>query len=590
MFVTEITITGEEDRTTVSVGGTLQMILHVQPENATSKAVTWTVENASSIVSRKNMGAISQVGALTGLASGTVVVKAISQDGSGVVGEKVITIVEEETAYLLKAEYIDSETGGEIQLENGIRLQISPNSIRNDTSVVLGAAENIGTYPQIIIDFKEETELLGEITLHIPLPEANNNMQFYLMYYDETGTPQSILCEHTFLEVSDRPVFTTVIAVVLVAALVKIVGEAAVLVIEDAVHQWNSLIGVMKIPPERLLPGDILIYANDGVGHAALFKGGEKEDNWIIESNKYGEYIGGSKLSDLGIYEGVRNYNYCDSTWNLGARRIPDTTDKQREKIIAYADGKVKDKAYWSLGGASILWTNAKDGYAKHTDGKEVFSCIGLVDRAYREAGICARPWYDQMILYPSEYFNQTIPIDSVTMKPGETLDFQVYSMNVTKNSVNNYSEEESPTVEILQGVGSLSLSGDHRKKKYTFSPPNPGVYEVTFRFTSKADSSKYEDQTLKIIVQQSEEPFEPGMVLVEGGTFQMGNTRNDGEGNSDEKPVHTVNLTYDYWIGKCEVTFSEYDSYCEALGRSKPSDDGWGRGQRPVIWINWWE
>jgi len=81
-----------------------------------------------------------------------------------------------------------------------------------------------------------------------------------------------------------------------------------------------------------------------------------------------------------------------------------------------------------------------------------------------------------------------------------------------------------------------------------------------------------------------------PGMVLVEGGTFQMGNTRNDGEGNSDEKPVHTVNLTYDYWIGKCEVTFSEYDSYCEALGRSKPSDDGWGRGQRPVIWINWWE
>ncbi|HRW94182.1 MAG TPA: caspase family protein, partial [Thermotogota bacterium] len=41
------------------------------------------------------------------------------------------------------------------------------------------------------------------------------------------------------------------------------------------------------------------------------------------------------------------------------------------------------------------------------------------------------------------------------------------------------------------------------------------------------------------------------GMVLVEGGSFEMGNTRRDSEGDNDEKPVHRVELTYDYLIGK---------------------------------------
>ncbi|HRW94146.1 MAG TPA: SUMF1/EgtB/PvdO family nonheme iron enzyme, partial [Thermotogota bacterium] len=78
------------------------------------------------------------------------------------------------------------------------------------------------------------------------------------------------------------------------------------------------------------------------------------------------------------------------------------------------------------------------------------------------------------------------------------------------------------------------------------------------------------------------------GMVLVEGESFQMGNTRGDSEGDDDEKPVHEVELTYDYLIGKYEVTFGEYDAYCAATGASKPDDEGWGRGSRPVINVSW--
>jgi len=79
---------------------------------------------------------------------------------------------------------------------------------------------------------------------------------------------------------------------------------------------------------------------------------------------------------------------------------------------------------------------------------------------------------------------------------------------------------------------------------------------------------------------------LEEDFVLVEKGTFVMGDTWGDGE--SDEKPTHRVTLTYDFYIGKYEVTFDEYDAFCEAMGKSKPKDQGWGRGNRPVINVSW--
>jgi len=73
-----------------------------------------------------------------------------------------------------------------------------------------------------------------------------------------------------------------------------------------------------------------------------------------------------------------------------------------------------------------------------------------------------------------------------------------------------------------------------------------------------------------------------PELVQIPGGTFQMGS--NDGK--SDEKPVHTVTVK-SFALGKYEVTFEEYDKFCEATGRRKPDDQGWGRGKRPVN-VSW--
>jgi formylglycine-generating enzyme required for sulfatase activity len=76
-----------------------------------------------------------------------------------------------------------------------------------------------------------------------------------------------------------------------------------------------------------------------------------------------------------------------------------------------------------------------------------------------------------------------------------------------------------------------------------------------------------------------------PEMVRIPAGRFRMGDIQ--GGGGSDEKPVHWVSVS-EFAMGRYEVTFAEYDKFAQATGRKKPSDEGWGRGNRPVIYVFW--
>ncbi len=78
-----------------------------------------------------------------------------------------------------------------------------------------------------------------------------------------------------------------------------------------------------------------------------------------------------------------------------------------------------------------------------------------------------------------------------------------------------------------------------------------------------------------------------PKLLALRGGQIQRGDIQ--GGGDSDEQPSQAVTLK-PFAIGLHEVTFAEYDLYCEATGKAKPDDQGWGRGYRPVVNISWKE
>ena len=79
-----------------------------------------------------------------------------------------------------------------------------------------------------------------------------------------------------------------------------------------------------------------------------------------------------------------------------------------------------------------------------------------------------------------------------------------------------------------------------------------------------------------------------PEHILVNGGSFLMGTTwREEGV---DYEPVRQIHLNYDFYIGKFEVTFEEYEAFCDETGRILPDDFGWGKGARPVMNVSWWD
>ena len=74
--------------------------------------------------------------------------------------------------------------------------------------------------------------------------------------------------------------------------------------------------------------------------------------------------------------------------------------------------------------------------------------------------------------------------------------------------------------------------------------------------------------------------------VSIPAGTFMMGSPASEVD-RSNNEIEHEVKLSA-FKMSAYEVTFEQYDAFCVATKREKPGDEGWGRGQRPVINVSW--
>jgi sulfatase modifying factor 1 len=75
-------------------------------------------------------------------------------------------------------------------------------------------------------------------------------------------------------------------------------------------------------------------------------------------------------------------------------------------------------------------------------------------------------------------------------------------------------------------------------------------------------------------------------MVRVEAGSFVMG----WADGPRDERPAHEVLLTKSFTVARYTVTFEQYDVYCEDVGKPVVDGGGWGRGDRPIFGLNYYD
>ncbi len=81
-----------------------------------------------------------------------------------------------------------------------------------------------------------------------------------------------------------------------------------------------------------------------------------------------------------------------------------------------------------------------------------------------------------------------------------------------------------------------------------------------------------------------------PEMVIVPSGSYRMGSPVSEVDRDENEGPPQEVRIDYRFAVGLYEVTFAEWDACTNAGGCNgyKPEDEGWGRGNRPVINVSW--
>ncbi|MCB9267345.1 MAG: SUMF1/EgtB/PvdO family nonheme iron enzyme [Lewinellaceae bacterium] len=84
----------------------------------------------------------------------------------------------------------------------------------------------------------------------------------------------------------------------------------------------------------------------------------------------------------------------------------------------------------------------------------------------------------------------------------------------------------------------------------------------------------------------QMHERFFPSMVEVPGGTFEMGS---ELEWFSQENPPHEVTLA-PFQLAETPVTCWQYGLYCLHTGWPLSRDSGFGRGDKPVVNVSWYE
>ena len=77
-----------------------------------------------------------------------------------------------------------------------------------------------------------------------------------------------------------------------------------------------------------------------------------------------------------------------------------------------------------------------------------------------------------------------------------------------------------------------------------------------------------------------------PKLAIIPAGTGVVG-----GENFrifQNQSPQHKVISKQAFAMGVGEVTFDEYDAFCQSTFIACPDDNGWGRGKQPVINVSW--
>ncbi|WP_435262073.1 formylglycine-generating enzyme family protein [Tenacibaculum sp. nBUS_03] len=129
--------------------------------------------------------------------------------------------------------------------------------------------------------------------------------------------------------------------------------------------------------------------------------------------------------------------------------------------------------------------------------------------------------------------------------------------------------------VAVILTIGLLfSCNNSKSTKKTESNDKGESIKKIEVKIQSYA-SKVNENSTVEI-----------DWIDVPAGNFVMGSPEDELQREYNE--VQRKVSIKAFKISKYEITFDQYDAFCDATGREKPKDEDWGRGKRPVINVGW--
>ncbi len=133
----------------------------------------------------------------------------------------------------------------------------------------------------------------------------------------------------------------------------------------------------------------------------------------------------------------------------------------------------------------------------------------------------------------------------------------------------------------IITYTGELYLSEDAISWSKLESASNP--YQITMRNKKLFFCSKETSDNKNFTIQLSD-TVSLDMIWIEPGTFMMGSPEDELGRDPEKETLHEVTLTTGYWVGKYEVTQSQY----EAVMGTNPSRNYGVGDDYPVYYVSW--
>ena len=306
-------------------------------------------------------------------------------------------------------------------------------------------------------------------------------------------------------------------------------------------------------------------------------------------------------IEDIEIHEEKKIEETIEPTETALEEDIVEEKEEEEEIEQIINDGSLilkypKDEENVEKGKVTLEWDGEGKIFYVYF-GRDNLECVGLTDKKDFEVEVSEYDTeYKWRIETDDEFFNviQSEEKSFKTVKnkpPSKPVLISPENYSVGVNYYTNFEwecsdpdgDELTYTIHIKERMGDIIEKVTNDNTIEINLTGNTGFQwwiEVEDTYDNKQISDKHTFATEKSVLQDIE------MVHVIGGTFIMGNEYDD----SNEKTSHEVTLTYDFYIGRYEVTFNLYDKYCDLAEKRKTSTRGWGRNERPVIFVNWYD